>query len=62
MECVLILAMQLMCTSQQKVACIDNESLAQLLYVRVCQELLVNANATPSVGLSAQNEDNLGPP
>jgi hypothetical protein len=48
MKCVLILAMQLACTSNNNIACIDNESLAQLLYVPTCQEMLLNAKLPSS--------------
>jgi len=52
MTCILItLAMQLTCTFENKVACTDNETLAQLLYVPSCQALALDAipiELTPS--------------
>jgi hypothetical protein len=42
MTCVLItLALQLTCMFENKLACTDNQSLAQLLYVPSCQTLML---------------------
>jgi hypothetical protein len=57
MKCVLIIAMQLACTSNNNIACIDNESLAQLLYVPTCQEVLLNAKLSSSAGTYAATND-----
>jgi len=44
MTCILItFAMQLTCAFESKVACTDNETLAQLLYVPSCQALMLDA-------------------
>jgi hypothetical protein len=55
MTCMLItLAMQLTCTFGNKVACTDNEYLAQVLYVPSCQALALDAvpiELTPSLKL-----------
>jgi hypothetical protein len=56
MTCMLItLAMQLTCTFDNKLACTDNESLAQLLYVPSCQTLMLEIipiELAPSYGLN----------
>jgi hypothetical protein len=44
MTCMLVtIAMQLTCAFENKVACTDNEYLAQLLYVPLCQALALDA-------------------
>ena len=47
MTCMLItFAMQLTCAFDNRMACTDNESLAQLLYVPTCQTLMLKAIPT----------------
>jgi hypothetical protein len=47
MTCILItFAMQLTCAFENKVACTDNESLAQLLYGPSCQTLMLDFTPT----------------
>jgi hypothetical protein len=60
MTCFLItIAMQLTCAFENKVACTDNEALAELLDVSSCQELRLNvipSMPTTSSGLHRAQE------